>query len=157
MKDLSRQSLLKTGLLGGVAVMVAKLAHGSYRIKRNPTPREIKGPFYPGMAQEDKDFDLTRIAGRKEAARGEAVIMEGIVLDTNGNPVHGATVDLWQANAAGRYRHPHDPNKAPLDPNFQGGPSFRAVRSAGFDSRRSCRGPIRPGRTGCGPAYSLQG
>ena len=40
--------------------------------------------------------------------------------DTRGEPVEDATIDLWQANAAGRYRHPHDTNTAPLDPNFQG-------------------------------------
>ena len=40
--------------------------------------------------------------------------------DTNGKAIEDVTVDLWQANAAGRYRHPRDRNRAPLDPNFQG-------------------------------------
>ena len=44
----------------------------------------------------------------------------GRVLDLRGNPIAGAEVELWQANAAGRYAHPADIAKAPLDPNFQG-------------------------------------
>ena len=54
------------------------------------------------------------------AKSASEILIEGQVLDTAGTPVEDATVDLWQANAAGRYRHPHDPNPAPLDPNFQG-------------------------------------
>jgi protocatechuate 3,4-dioxygenase beta subunit len=46
--------------------------------------------------------------------------MKGSVRDTDGQSVEDVTVDLWQANAAGRYRHPHDPNTAPLDEDFQG-------------------------------------
>jgi protocatechuate 3,4-dioxygenase beta subunit len=46
--------------------------------------------------------------------------MKGSVRDIDGQSVEDVTVDLWQANAAGRYRHPHDPNTAPLDEDFQG-------------------------------------
>ena len=53
-------------------------------------------------------------------AKGRIIIVEGRVLDSGGRPIENATVDLWQANAAGRYRHPRDRNAAPLDPNFQG-------------------------------------
>ena len=86
-----------------------------------PTPPEVEGPFYPVYAQKDKDFDLTRIEGKNGVAKGEAIYIDGQVVDTAGNPIEDAIVDLWQANAAGRYRHPRDPNRsAPLDPNFQG-------------------------------------
>ena len=84
------------------------------------TPPEIEGPFYPVLAQKDKDFDLTRVEGKQGVAEGAPIIIQGQVLDTDGNPVEDVTVDLWQANAAGKYRHPHDSNDAPLDPNFQG-------------------------------------
>ena len=72
------------------------------------------------IAQKDKDFDLTKIEGKQGVAKGKIIIVRGQVLDTDGKPVEDATVDLWQANAAGRYNHPHDTNKAPLDPDFQG-------------------------------------
>ena len=107
MKNLSRRSWIKTGLLGGLVGGLAKIAHGSYLPKLTPTPSEIKGPFYPVVAQKDKDFDLTVVDGRTDVARGEVVIIEGRVKGTDGLPIQDATVDLWQA-------------KTPLDPNFQG-------------------------------------
>jgi protocatechuate 3,4-dioxygenase beta subunit len=94
---------------------------GASSLASNPsTPHEIEGPFYPVTPQKDKDFDLTRVDGRDGVAKGRVIWIEGQVVDTAGKPVEDATVDLWQANAAGRYRHPHDPNDAPLDANFQG-------------------------------------
>jgi len=115
----TRRVFLKTGLIGGV-VGYSTLARGDYLPKLNPTPPEIEGPFYPVTPQKDKDFDLTRIEGKTGTAKGQVVCIEVSVSDTKGAPIEDATVDLWQANAAGRYRHPHDPNSAPLDPNFQG-------------------------------------
>ena len=84
------------------------------------TPSEIEGPFYPVYPQKDKDFDLTRIEGRSQGAAGKYINIKGVVRNSNGDPIEGASVDIWQANAAGRYRHPHDRNPAALDPNFQG-------------------------------------
>lgn len=86
----------------------------------SPTPGETEGPFYPVWMQKDKDFDLTKIAGKSGVAKGKTIIIQGRVIDTHGQAVEDALVDLWQANAAGRYRHPYDTNQAPLDPNFQG-------------------------------------
>ncbi len=60
------------------------------------------------------------------------VTIQGQVLDIEGNPVEGATVDIWQANAAGRYRHPHDNNPAPLDPDFQGWAIVQSGVQGGF-------------------------
>jgi len=62
--------------------------------------------------------DLSVVEGR--AALGERIIVAGRVTDENGRPVARAMVEVWQANAAGRYRHPHDRHDAPLDPNFLG-------------------------------------
>lgn len=84
------------------------------------TPYQTEGPFYPDSDVGDKDLDLTVIKGHTEAARGEPIYVYGQVLDTAGNPLANATVDVWQANDAGRYRHDDDTNPAPLDPNFQG-------------------------------------
>ncbi len=85
-----------------------------------PTPPEVKGPFYPVIAQADRDFDLTQVEGRKQKAKGRTVVIYGSVLDTNGRAIDNASVEIWQANSAGRYRHPSDTSDAPLDENFQG-------------------------------------
>jgi protocatechuate 3,4-dioxygenase, beta subunit len=53
-------------------------------------------------------------------AQGQLIHVGGRILDEDGRPVRGAIVELWQANAAGRYRHPLDQRDAPLDPNFVG-------------------------------------
>lgn len=115
----SRRNFLKATFFGGIFGYSA-IARGDYLSKLHPTPPEIKGPFYPVTAQKDKDFDLTQIEGKSHIATGEAIWIEGRVLDTMGTSVEDASVELWQANAAGRYNHPHDTNPAPLDPNFQG-------------------------------------
>lgn len=96
------------------------------------TPAETEGPFHPLYAQKDTDFDLTRVMGRTGVARGRVIIIQGRVMDANGRPIEGAMVDLWQANAAGRYRHPRDRNRAPLDPNFQGWALVPSGREGGF-------------------------
>ncbi|MFN3510353.1 MAG: hypothetical protein ACK4ZA_03260, partial [Tsuneonella troitsensis] len=57
---------------------------------------------------------------------GQVIEVMGRVLDKSGKPVSGAKLDLWQANAAGRYAHPQDPAVMPLDPNFQG---FATIKS----------------------------
>ena len=88
--------------------------------KLSPTPNEIEGPFYPVVAQKDQDFDLTIIKGHTQSALGQHIFINGRVIDTAGNPIENAVVELWQANAAGRYSHPHDSNAAALDHNFQG-------------------------------------
>ncbi len=74
-------------------------------------PRMVPGA-YPSHA------DLSVHAGGQ--AQGERIIVAGRVLDENGRPVPGAMVEVWQANAAGRYHHPGDTHDAPLDPHFSG-------------------------------------
>lgn len=117
---MNRRKFLGYGIFGGLAAFLAGSATAKASPGRSPTPPEAEGPFYPVIAQKDRDFDLTRVEGKEGAARGEPIMIQGQVFDTAGRPLEDVTVDLWQANAAGRYRHPHDSNKAPLDPNFQG-------------------------------------
>jgi protocatechuate 3,4-dioxygenase beta subunit len=66
------------------------------------------------------DDDLTRNAGTGGEALGERVIITGRVVDENERPVPNTLIEIWQANAAGRYRHPIDDHNAPLDLNFIG-------------------------------------
>jgi protocatechuate 3,4-dioxygenase, beta subunit len=87
-----------------------------------PLPRTISeqtGPILAAAGRLGSDVDLTRHAGGGEAI-GERIIVTGRVLDDEGEPVVGSLVEIWQANAAGRYRHKQDTHGAPIDPNFTG-------------------------------------
>ncbi len=99
----------------------------SATIRRNPsrppiarpfTRTDITGPLDLAPKLQPGDANLAVIEGR--AAQGQLIQVAGRVLDEDGRPVRGAIVELWQANAAGRYFHPIDKRDAPLDPNFLG-------------------------------------
>jgi protocatechuate 3,4-dioxygenase beta subunit len=87
---------------------------------RAPTPRQTAGPFYPQTFPADDDNDLMSVKGQPGLAKGELLLLTGRVIDTDGKPVAGARVEIWQCNALGRYHHPGDMSSAPLDPEFQG-------------------------------------
>ena len=129
---MNRRSFLKTGALGALAAASQAAVSQGGLIQSQATPAEIEGPFYPVLAQQDKDFDLTSILGQQGKSLGQHIVIEGVVVDTEGQPVEGATMDLWQANAAGRYAHPHDTNPAPLDENFQGWAIVPSGKDGGF-------------------------
>ena len=76
------------------------------------------GPVYGDGPPAQTDSDLTRQHAGEPL--GERIIVTGRVLDGDGKPVPGALIELWQANAAGRYIHQRDQHPAPLDPNFTG-------------------------------------
>jgi protocatechuate 3,4-dioxygenase, alpha subunit len=85
-----------------------------------PTPSQTVGPFFHLGMTRPEWADLT--AGNP---RGERIVIEGSVLDGDGAPVPDAVLEVWQANAAGRYNHPDDRrdnrgDDAPLDPGFRG-------------------------------------
>jgi len=90
------------------------------------TPAETLGPFYPVQQPADSDFDMTRAVGKSGRATGEPMALTGRVMRLNGQPAAGATIEIWQANAAGRYDHPSDTSAVPLDPNF---PGFALVKA----------------------------
>ncbi|MGH9941694.1 MAG: protocatechuate 3,4-dioxygenase [Pyrinomonadaceae bacterium] len=118
-KALTRRQMLELAFgLGGLAALSGPAF--AQEAKRLLTPRVTRGPFYPLMKPLDTDADLTLLAGNKNRAEGRIVHLAGRVLNDRGEPVTGAKVEIWQANAHGRYAHSSDPNTAPLDPNFQG-------------------------------------
>lgn len=109
------------------------------------TPPQILGPFYPFMHTPTETGDLTD-GGR---AKGPILYLSGRVLTDEGTPLAGATVEIWQANAVGRYAHPNDDNmEAALDEHFngfavtktdaEGRYAFKTVRPAAY--------PAAPGR-----------
>jgi protocatechuate 3,4-dioxygenase beta subunit len=82
------------------------------------TLTEVTGPVYGHERIGELDHDLTRQHDGEPL--GERVILHGRVLDGDRRPVRNTLVEIWQANAAGRYRHAVDRHPAPLDPNFTG-------------------------------------
>jgi protocatechuate 3,4-dioxygenase, beta subunit len=103
------------------------------------TITEITGPqLGPGRIVGEGDHDLTRQHEGEPA--GERIIVSGRVLDTQGRPLRETLVEIWQANAAGRYAHPGDRWPAPLDPNFSG-----AGRCVTDDEGRYSFTTIKPG------------
>jgi protocatechuate 3,4-dioxygenase beta subunit len=82
------------------------------------TLSELTGPLYGHESVGELDHDLTRQHAREPL--GERIIVGGRVTDSTGKPVRSALIEVWQANAAGRYLHEVDQHPAPLDPNFTG-------------------------------------
>ncbi|MGF6504766.1 protocatechuate 3,4-dioxygenase beta subunit [Paraburkholderia sp. 32] len=82
--------------------------------------RDQRVPVYGTDDLDPLDSDLTRNAVRNGEPLGERIIVTGRVLDEGGRPVRNTLVEVWQANAAGRYVHKADQHDAPLDPNFLG-------------------------------------
>jgi len=82
------------------------------------TLSERTGPVFGHATVRPADADLT--AQHDGDPIGERIVVHGRVLDQDGRPVRGALIEVWQANAAGRYRHKVDQHHAPLDPNFSG-------------------------------------
>jgi protocatechuate 3,4-dioxygenase beta subunit len=79
---------------------------------------DLSAPVYGEFPIAETDNDLTRQAPGEP--QGERIVVAGRVVDEDGRPVPDALVEIWQANAAGRYRHGKDDHPAPLDPNFLG-------------------------------------
>jgi protocatechuate 3,4-dioxygenase, beta subunit len=82
------------------------------------TLTEVTGPVFGADSVGELDHDLTRRHDGEPL--GERIIVHGRVLETDGRPVPDTLIEIWQANAAGRYRHRVDQHDAPLDPNFTG-------------------------------------
>ena len=82
------------------------------------TLSEITGPSFPKVVTDVKATDLTR--QHHGDPLGERIIVSGRVTDEDGKPLRQALIEIWQANAAGRYLHESDQHQAPLDPNFTG-------------------------------------
>lgn len=116
-----RRQIVRAALALGVAWLAPETmrAGALAQDKRTPTSEQDKGPFYPVRYPDDVDADLTRRASGGVAG-GEIIYVSGRVVNVRGEPVANARVEIWQANAHGRYTHPRDANPAPIDPNFDG-------------------------------------
>ena len=146
--------MLSRRLFAGAGLASAGLliASGARALQPRPlTAESAMGPFYPLDMPADSDADLTWLRGHSKRADGQVIQVSGRVLDARGNPIPRAGIVLWQANAAGRYVHPSDISKAPLDPNFHGIASIKAdskgawrittIKPGGYDSPIGNRPP----------------
>jgi protocatechuate 3,4-dioxygenase, beta subunit len=103
--------------------------HPDYRATRLRSPlrplillpesmHDPSGPVYGDGPLSESDRDLT--SQHDGEPQGQRIVVSGRVLDGRGKPVPNALLELWQANAGGRYIHERDDHPAPLDPNFTG-------------------------------------
>ena len=115
--------------MSGNALLDPPYLYPGYRSTLLRAPREallalpqgaldVPGPLVPRGFVREKDHDLT--AHGKAAPLGERMVLAGRLIDAGGQPIRDALVEIWQANASGRYDHPGDTHDAPLDPNFTG-------------------------------------
>lgn len=85
--------------------------------QRRPTPRQTEGPFYPVALPADSDADLLA-NGAQRYGHGQPAWVEGTLVDAQGKPLAGASIEIWQCDHQGRYHHPGDGDRA--DRAFQG-------------------------------------
>jgi protocatechuate 3,4-dioxygenase beta subunit len=108
---------------------------------------EVTGPLLGEGRVKDSDADLTRQHDSEPI--GQRIIVHGRVVDGDGRPVPGTLVEIWQANAGGRYQHVNGYWPTPLDPNFSGG-----GRTLTDDQGRYRFITIRPGAYPWGNHYN---
>ena len=101
----------KSTTLRGPRQPLIRLPHGA---------GEVSGPAFGAEFVGKLDADLTRNGRSNGEPLGERIVVSGRVLDEEGRPVRNTVVEVWQANAAGRYIHKADQHDAPIDPNFRG-------------------------------------
>ena len=89
--------------------------------RRFPLSQHTIGPFFPADYFQPGDNDLTRISAESTATpNGTPFNLVGTVRKEGNEPVANAILELWQADAAGRFRHPEDPEADKADPDFLG-------------------------------------
>ena len=110
------------------------------------TPRQTEGPFYPLVRPAAADNDLIQVAGQSGVAAGEIATVTGRVLDTEGRPLSGVLVEIWQANGYGRYNDSRDSSDKPIDQRFKGYGTFLTAEDGAY--RFHTIKPVAyPGRT----------
>ena len=120
-RDFLSTSLKATGLAAAPALWLTPGAFAEELEKTlRKTPPQTEGPFYPDALPLDTDNDLLRLNDSSTPALGEVTHLSGRVLTTAGEPVRGATVEIWQADANGNYIHSRGGEKDRRDAGFQG-------------------------------------
>jgi protocatechuate 3,4-dioxygenase beta subunit len=83
------------------------------------TPQDALGPYYPPAWSGEVDNDLIEFRG-KSYSFGTQLLISGRVLSTGGKPLGSVSIEIWQTDASGKYRHPGDDGEGPAERGFQG-------------------------------------
>lgn len=121
---------------------------GAFADELARTPKQTEGPFYPDKLPLDTDNDLLQLNDALTPAVGIVTYLSGRILDSRGNPVRNATVEIWQCDHNGVYIHSKDsdPKKDKQDKGFQGFGRF-VTGSTGEYLFRTIKPVAYPGRT----------
>lgn len=138
---IDRRRLL-AGLAGGALLLGSRGLLGELLV----TPAQTLGPFYPDRLPLDQDNDLLIVGDQPSAASGSVVQLHGQIVDSRGQPLRGALVEIWQVDAHGIYLHSRGGDRARRDANFQGYGRFETA-SDGHYRFRTIRPVPYPGRT----------
>jgi protocatechuate 3,4-dioxygenase beta subunit len=141
-----RRFLHRVGI--GAAGIAASgwFARGAFAEELVRTPRQTEGPFYPDHLPLDTDNDLLIINDAVTPAVGEITHLGGRILDSRGDPITGALVEIWQVDSHGVYIHSHSGSRETHDANFQGFGRFLTGRTGEYYFRTIKPVPY-PGRT----------
>lgn len=135
-------------VLAQITAFVGALGFGTQARAATPTPAATEGPFYPtpSMRMADVDNDLVKVTGLVQEAGGEVIILNGRVLDTDGQPRAGVRVEIWQCDMNGKYLHDGDRRDVVYDAGFQGF-GHDITDAQGQFRFRTIRPTVYPGRT----------
>ena len=133
--------------LGGLALgALACSAPGAFAEELARTPKQMEGPFYPDKLPLDTDNDLIIVNDELTPAVGEITHLTGRILDTQGEPLRNALVEIWQCDSNGAYLHSGTTNRERRDAHFQGFGRF-LTGSTGQYYFRTIKPVAYPGRT----------
>lgn len=136
--EVSRRSFLSLSAAAAATTLIPTAAIADVH---KATAKQIEGPYYPRHKQTDKNANMTQVDGQNGHADGEVLNITGRVIDTDGNPVKGAIIDVWQADKNGRYLHEDAPESSPFDPNFQYWAQLKTGEDGSYDLKT-----IKPGK-----------
>ncbi len=138
----------RRGFLRQIGLSAALLAvPGAFADELTRTPRQTEGPFYPDKLPLDTDNDLIIVNDNLTPALGEVTWVSGRVLDSRGDPIRNALVEIWQCDANGVYIHTGNfGGQSNKDKNFQGFGRF-LTGSTGEYVFRTIKPVAYPGRT----------
>ena len=138
-----RRNFLRTALAGSAALFTAP---GAFAEALTRTPRDAEGPFYPDKLPLDTDNDLLIVNDGITPAVGDVSYLTGVVMDSKGQPLRNAVVEIWQVDNQGIYLHSKANHQEKRDRNFQSYGRF-LTGSKGQYHFRTIKPPSYPGRT----------
>jgi protocatechuate 3,4-dioxygenase, beta subunit len=145
-RSMYKNTLSRRYFLGAAAAGTAILfTPGTFAEQLVQTPRQTEGPFYPDKMPLDTDNDLLIINDSITPAVGEVTHLSGRILDSRGEPIRNALVEIWQVDNNGSYLHTRSDRYAVRDTNFQGFGRF-LTGSTGDYYFRTIKPVVYPGR-----------